>query len=78
MHVKKNTTGFLSDILSAICNGEYDLPFSHEKEYWIQKGNKEKEIFANLFSVEAYEDQESIDFLHKHFPDMMQAYENLW
>lgn len=66
--------GFLSDILSAVCNAKYEFPMGHPPEYWKKKGNKEKEIFANLFSLEAYEDTEKWSFLEENFPEILKAY----
>ena len=69
--------GFLSDIMSAICEDEYRFEFYHESKYWKQKGNKEKEIFANLFSLECLEDEHKLNFLKKEFPELMEVYKNL-
>ena len=69
--------GFLSDIFSAVCDAEYELPAEHKKSYWQVLGNKEKEIFANLFSLEAFGDEAKLDFLEKDFPEIIEAYGKL-
>ena len=66
--------GFLSDICSAITNGEYDFPTGHSAEYWAKVGSKEKEIFANLFSLETFADADKLDFLRDNFPDVIKVY----
>ena len=66
--------GFLSDICSAISNGEYDFPAGHPAEYWSKVGSKEKEIFANLFSLETFADRDKLDFLRDNFPDVIKVY----
>ncbi len=70
--------GFLSDILSAICEDDYRFPAYHEKQYWLNAGNKEKELFANLFSLEAFKDEEKLIFLKDNFPDIFKAYNELF
>ena len=69
--------GFLSDILSALCEDDIEFRMYHEKEYWNRAGNKEMEIFANLFSLECFRDEEKLKFLRKYFPEVVQAYDNM-
>lgn len=66
--------GFLSDILSAISDGTYDFPAGHPLKYWQKQGNKEKEIFANMFSLEACNDQEKLEFIQENFPELYRVY----
>lgn len=66
--------GVLSDIFSAICEDEYRLRFWHKKEYWQKEGNKEREIFANLFSLEAFGDTDKLNFLEEDFPEILEIY----
>ena len=66
--------GFLSDIFSAVCEDDHRFKFWHEKEYWKQEGNKEKEIFANLFSLEAFGDGAKLGFLEENYPEILEAY----
>ncbi|MDD3230335.1 MAG: hypothetical protein PHE09_14120 [Oscillospiraceae bacterium] len=69
--------GFLSDILSAISDGKYDFSAGHATEYWAKAGNRESEVFANLFSLEAFDDQDSLDYMHRVFPELLKAYDDL-
>ena len=68
--------GFCSDILSALCKGEYKFPMGHNAGYWNQSLQAE-EIFANLFSMETYQDTEKMEFLRKHFPELIASFEAL-
>jgi len=74
---EQDDLGFVSDIFSAISEDEYDLPTGHSTEYWKRQGAKEREIFANLFSLEAFGDNKKIDFFREHFPDLYEAYNSL-
>lgn len=60
-----DTEGFISDICSAVCEGQYDFYYDHPSQYWKQHGNKEKEIFANYYSLEAFKDTIALSFLKK-------------
>ena len=66
--------GFLSDIFSAVCEGEIEFPMNHSREYWSVQGNREKEIFANLFSLESLSEKEKLTFLQKDFPKLWKTY----
>ncbi|MBR2048287.1 MAG: hypothetical protein IJ960_06780 [Oscillospiraceae bacterium] len=74
---EKDEQGFVSDILSAITEGECDLPMGHSAKYWNRQGAKEREVFANLFSLETFADHEKLDFIREHFPDLYEAYKAL-
>lgn len=74
---EQDEDGFLSDILSAICEAEYELDFGHSPEYWRMTGNKEKEIFANLFSLESLADTKKLAFLREFFPELMNCYQQI-
>ena len=69
--------GFLSDICSALSNGKYNFPAGHPAEYWGKAGTKEKEIFANLFSLETFGDRDKLDFLRDNFPDVFKVYQKM-
>ena len=69
--------GFISDVLGAICESKYRFPFRHEPKYWKEEGRKEKETFANLFSLECMNDERKLNFLKKELPVLMEAYRNL-
>ncbi len=71
---KSDTSGFMSDIFSAICEDDYRFDMYHEKCYWQVPGNKEKEIFANLFSMESLGDKEDLMLLKDNFPHILDAY----
>ncbi|MDD6877686.1 MAG: hypothetical protein PUD44_07910 [Clostridiaceae bacterium] len=80
-HVKycreKDQDGLLSDIISALSGDEYELPFGHSGEYWQIPGKREKEVFANLFALDALQDMEKLQYLREHFPELMQVYEEM-
>lgn len=69
--------GFLSDICSAISENAYDFPAGHPAEYWQKAGVKEKEVFANLFSMETFAEKENLDFIRDNFPDVFKAYQSM-
>lgn len=68
--------GFLSDIMSAICGGKYKFPAGHDAAYWTSE-KQAKEIFANLFGLEAYNDTEKLTFLKEYFPSLVEAFNGL-
>ncbi len=68
--------GFISDIFSAI-DGTDSFSSGHKPEYWQIPGRCEAEIFANLFGLEAIGDTEKLNYLRKHFPEIMEIYDNL-
>ena len=74
---KNDKHGFLSDICSAISEGTWDFPAGHPAEYWARTGTKEKEIFANLFSLEAFDDKDKLVFLRDNFPGILKVYQNM-
>lgn len=65
-----DTEGFISDICSAVCEGQYDFYYDHPSQYWKQHGNKEKEIFANYYSLEAFKDTNSLKFFKENLSDI--------
>ena len=77
-YVERNDNeGFLSDILSALCEDTKRFPIYHEREYWREKGKKEAEVFANIFSLEAINDMEKLTFMEKNFPRIIDAYRRM-
>jgi len=68
--------GFISDIFSAIGKVN-EFAAGHGEAYWSKPGKREKEIFANLFSLEAVGDTEKLTFLNQHFPEIMKVYAEL-
>ena len=75
--VQNDKDGFLSDIMDAICESKHLLPMRHGAEYWKKQGVKEKEIFANLYSLQVFQDEEKLNFLNKYFKEVMIAFEML-
>lgn len=69
--------GLLANILSALCEDDVRFQMYHNKEDWKQAGNKEREIFANLFALESFNDKIRLEFLKEKFPAVIQAYEKL-
>lgn len=64
--------GFLSDILSGFCQGEFIFPYRHSTDYWNDTPEAVPcETFANLFSLFAFNNKEQINFLKKNFPDVV-------
>lgn len=74
---KYDEDGFLSDILSAICEDKVRFPFWHEKEYWAKSGNRQRDTFANFFALESFQDVQKLKFLNKNFAALLEAYEKL-
>ena len=71
---KSDADGFLSDIFSAICEDDYRFDVYHEKDYWLKQGNKEREIFANLFALETFGRDKQLSLLDKDFSNIMSIY----
>ena len=46
--------GFFSDIISALSEGIWVLPFSHSRSYWQGNLNTEREIFANINVIDIF------------------------
>lgn len=74
---EEDREGFLSDIISALSSSKIELRYGHDMEYWQTKGNKEKEIFANLFAMEAFQDKRMKD-VEASLPKLMEAYHKLY
>ena len=69
--------GFLSDVFSAISGGKYRFTAGHDAKYWAKAGNKEREIFANLFSLEAFQDADKLQFFRDNFAELLRAFKLL-
>lgn len=68
---------FFADIIDALSQGTADLPAGHGPKYWSgAQGEirKRKEIFANLFSMEALSQSEDLAFFENSFPEIYKAY----
>lgn len=72
----KDKSGFISDIFSAI-DGLNIYAAGHSSEYWKVPGHREAEIYANLFSLEAIGDKEKLQYLRKHFPEILKEYDKM-
>ena len=42
--------------------------YHHDNHYWAEYGNREAEIYANLFSITAQNNKESCRFMQQFFP----------
>lgn len=69
--------GFLSDVCSAVCEGQYDFYYDHPSSYWKQEGIKESEIFANYYSLVAFRDIQKLDFLQQNLPEVYESCEKM-
>ncbi len=68
---------FFADIIDALSQGTVSLPAGHGPKYWSgAQGEirKRKEIFANLFSMEALSKSEDLAFFAGSFPEIYDAY----
>lgn len=72
-----DTEGFVSDICSAVCEGNYWFAYGHSKQYWKQEGIKESEIFANYYSLVAFRDIQKLDFLQQNLPEVYELCEKM-
>lgn len=64
----------LQDIASAITGGKAPLMAGHDPDYWNKPGKKQKEIFANLFTLECFQDSDGLEFVKNELPDVYNAY----
>jgi hypothetical protein len=67
---KPPTNPMIHDIISAIYCGRIGTIWGHDKIYWSFAGNRQKEIFANLFCIHVRRDVESIKYMQKQFPEI--------
>ena len=58
-------------------DGRFVLPTKHSNEYWLQADNKESEIFANLFTLEALSDTEAMNFVKYDLPILYDGFTNM-
>lgn len=66
-----------SDIVDAMTAGEFRKKghWGHQKSYWKRKGSKEKEVFANLFSMRG--DPEAWAFCQRRFPRLCARFDEI-
>jgi hypothetical protein len=66
----------VSDIIDAMSDGKFYTDYyawGHGKNYYRKGGAKEKETFANLFSLQ--NDKESMELLRQYIPNTMKAFD---
>ncbi|MCK3749715.1 hypothetical protein NWR24_19285, partial [Clostridioides difficile] len=69
---------FISDILGALSNNEFDdLLATHSENYWSKNRNKEKEIFANLFTLKYQNNKEINSFIKEHLNSLDKIFNEL-
>ncbi len=69
---------FISDILGALSNNEFeDLLATHSEKYWSKNRNKEKEIFANLFTLKYQNNKEINSFIKEHLNSLDKIFNEL-
>lgn len=73
---QNDADGFLSDVLDAISEGQYDFPIGHGSGYWNRE-TKARETFTNLFGLETFEDVQKLSFINEHFPYLMHSFRTL-
>ena len=74
---KHSDNPFFADIIDALTQGTANLPAGHGPKYWSgAQGEirKRKEIFANIFSMEALSKKEDLAFFQDSFPEIYRAY----
>lgn len=67
----------VSDIIDALVGGNFRRRYrawGHSMNYWKQRGNKQMEVFANLFAIQ--NKPEALAFVEKNFPNLQQAFIN--
>lgn len=66
----------LSDIISALTINKFKVLYGHPTTYWLRENayNREKEVFVNIFNLEAQNNNLDIDFLQSCFPDVWKSY----
>lgn len=64
----------LQDIMSAVTGGHIPLAVGHESDYWNKQGKKQREVFANMFTLESFNDTEALDFVKETLPDVYNVY----
>ncbi|MBY1352389.1 hypothetical protein RHG09_06995 [Clostridioides difficile] len=69
---------FISDMLGALSNNEFeDLLATHSEKYWSKNRNKEKEIFANLFTLNYQNNKEINSFIKEHLNSLDKIFNEL-
>ena len=67
---------YFSDIISALSKNKIDCFADHENDYWEIPTYKEKEIFANMFSVESLFEKD-FEYMKNNLRPLYDAYMKL-
>lgn len=67
----------LSDIIGSITNNEVIGFGYHDEDYWFKKGRKEKEAFANLFSIAGSDDIKYLEITNKYLPNTLKEFDKI-
>jgi len=59
----------VSDLFSAATNGRLEGTYKHTQDYWSQPKAREKEAFANLFSIWAADRKAWREIVERYFPE---------
>ena len=64
-----------SDIVSALFVKRHPLiPAGHSEKYWSVPGNKEREVFAELFTLQSLRNHRALQIIENEFPEMYRTY----
>ena len=65
-------------IEQSIMNGkDYEFEYGHLPSSWKQEGVKEREIFANYYSLVAFKDNQKLDFLKDNLPEIFDCCDSI-
>ena len=76
---------YVSDILSAVFRNDtavrkiyennYQAFYGHDNWYWMEReGSVQKEIFANLFAIYTENNENSVNFVERNFPNIVSRF----
>ena len=65
----------LADLFGALTNNK--VGWGHSTEYLARRGNRETEIFANLFDIYSRQDRSAWEFLQRELPELAQNFEGI-
>lgn len=65
---------FFDDVISALSENRVETMTLHETQYWDKLGNKEREIFANMFSLESLNLTNDLKYISDNFPKVFKTY----
>lgn len=74
-YVAEMKNSCFSDIISALFVEKHRLiPAGHSARYWAIIGNKEREIFAELFTLQSLRNHRTLQIIKNEFPDIYKIY----